>query len=84
MIYGNIDFIKVDSSVVDSVYYNEMTNVLYVKFVDDSIYLYSGIPFSTYQSFLMSESKGNFINTRITGYPYLKLIQNENEKIKLN
>lgn len=71
------DKIDYDSSVIESTSYSELTNSLKVVFKGGATYLYSGVPLSVYKSFLMSESKGSFISTKLKGYPYKKIEHEE-------
>lgn len=68
---------KTDSSVVDSYLYDSLTLTLIVKFANGMKYMYSGVPNTTYNNFVISESKGNFVQKRLKGYPYKKLSHEE-------
>jgi hypothetical protein len=71
--YKEFYFTNVErSSIIKSYVYDEYCNTLVIKFVDNSKYLYSGVPKSIFDRLLMSESKGRFINTYLRkNYPYI-------------
>jgi hypothetical protein len=60
------------SSIVDSYAYDCINCTLVVKFTCGSRYLYSGVPQSVADRFMITPSKGSFINMQLKGYPYLK------------
>ena len=51
---------EVDSSNIKSIGYDSSTESLFVKFNDNSIYVYCEVPEKTYKDFLDSSSKGGY------------------------
>lgn len=58
------------SSVVKSYSYDSINCTLVIKFVNDTVYLYSGVPLSVADRFAITPSKGSFIYRQLKGYPY--------------
>ena len=65
----------VDSSNVEAIGYELDSQELYVRFVKSGrTYVYYGVEPWVYEEFLQSESKGNYLNTRIKDtFPYAEL-----------
>ncbi len=64
-------WVKVKSSNVESVMYDEDQKELFVKFLSGSTYKYRGISVEIAQELFKSPSIGKFLNTRIKGiYQY--------------
>lgn len=61
----NIELIKVESNFIDSVAYDESNKVLYVKFLNNSLYAYYYVDQNIYCNFIKSESKGKFFEANI-------------------
>lgn len=57
--------IKVKSSNIASISYDEEFNILRVKFHTGSIYDYDDVPMELYNKFLKSTSKGKFFHENI-------------------
>jgi hypothetical protein len=65
--------IPVISSNVKSIGYNPKNKITYVKFNNDSMYVYFGVPRETFENFKKAESKGKFLHLHIkNSYSYLK------------
>ena len=65
--------IRVNSSSIRGVGYEEDRNVLYVQFIDGEVYEYLNVPVSDFID-LMNASSGWFVNKRIKPYyDYRKL-----------
>jgi len=60
-----IERIKVESSNVESIGYDEDSKTLIVEFKSGSTYSYNGVPSIVYKKMLESESKGKFLNNNI-------------------
>jgi hypothetical protein len=60
---------EVESSVLAKVAYDAQRQALQVQFRDGSVYVYTGVPFATYQDLLRADSKGRYFNRHIRG-PY--------------
>lgn len=54
-----------ESSLVDSVYYNDNTQELLVTLMSADSYLYSNVPFNVYTSFDAADSLGYYYNTQV-------------------
>lgn len=69
-----MNLIRVDSSSIRAVGYEEDRNVLYVQFIDGDLYEYFGVPVDDFIDLLHAESVGGFVNKRIKPYyDYRKL-----------
>lgn len=63
----------VQSSVVLSIYYNSEKNLLYVKFKQESIYVYFEVSKEIATDFLNSSSKGRYVRNVLWDYDYKRL-----------
>ena len=63
----------VQSSVVLSIYYNSEKNLLYVKFKQESIYVYFDVSKNVAEDFLNSSSKGRYVRKVLWDYDYKRL-----------
>lgn len=61
------------STCVECYTYDSINLTLLVKFSDNSLYLYSGVPISIADRFAITPSKGSFIYHNLKGYPYKKI-----------
>jgi hypothetical protein len=68
-----INLIKVESSNIDKVGYDE--NTLYVLFKNGGFYRYKNVEIEKYDKFLIAESQGKFLNTEIKkgGYEFERI-----------
>ena len=57
--------IRLDSSVIESVGYNHVSQGLIVKFKSGREYLYSNVPFRLYEDFINAQSSGRYFNSYI-------------------
>lgn len=60
-----IERIKVESSNIESIGYEEETKILIVEFKSGSAYSYAGVPSIVFKKMLESDSKGRFLNNNI-------------------
>ncbi|MBB2991073.1 hypothetical protein FHR72_002546 [Mycolicibacterium iranicum] len=59
------DMEPVDSSNIYRIGYDSATEELYVEFSNGRIYVYSGVPQSTYDELFTADSKGSYMNREI-------------------
>lgn len=59
------NMVPVDSSNVAQIGYDSDNIELYVEYISGQIYVYSGVPESTYEELLSSDSKGSYMNREI-------------------
>ena len=65
---------RVDSSAITDIEYEDDRGKLYVRFVDGDRYVYVGVPCEVHRGFLDAESKGGFFAETIRDrFPYNKL-----------
>jgi hypothetical protein len=65
--------IKVNSSLITAVDYDEKTHRLVVEFKNGGTYVYGAVPPELYKDMLYSESIGKFFSTNIKGsFPFEK------------
>ena len=68
-----LPWIKVDSSNLDAVAYDEMTKTLCVMFQNSGLYTYNAVDMDVYTSLVTAESVGRYLNTHIKPFhPYAK------------
>lgn len=63
----NLNRIQVESSNLNSVGYDDETNILEIEFKDNSIYQYSNVPEYIYNELLTADSKGSYLHKNIKG-----------------
>jgi len=69
-----MDRIRVSSTNVLSVGYDEGAQILEVEFKNGGVYSYKGVPKSMHQKFMAAPSKGRFFDASIRDkYPTTKL-----------
>jgi lysyl-tRNA synthetase class 2 len=59
--------IAVESSAIDTVAYNEETQVMTVKFDKGGTYEYAAVPKGVYDALMASDSKGQYFDGNIRG-----------------
>lgn len=65
--------IRVESSELASVGYDEASHVLEVEFVAGGTYRYGGVPLEVYDALMAADSLGRYFNAHIRGhYLYAK------------
>lgn len=69
------EMIPVESSNLKAIGYNPEDQMLYVDFLNNTTYRYSGVPEDVFNAFLESDSKGQFLhrNIKMAGYEYERL-----------
>lgn len=67
--YG-IEMIPVSSSNVQAIGYDEANQLLYVKFNNNTLYCYQGVPIAEFDGLLNASSKGIYLNSNIKKGPY--------------
>jgi KTSC domain len=69
-----MDLIKVESSMIDALGYDEEQQVLEVVFKRTGVYRYRGVPKNVYEELLNAPSKGSYIRDQIIDrYPTERL-----------
>ncbi|MDO7977728.1 KTSC domain-containing protein [Oceanotoga teriensis] len=70
----NIEMVFVESSNLLEVGYDENNELLYVRFKNNSLYFYKGVPKFQYETLLNSQSVGRYFANNIRNfYPYEKI-----------
>lgn len=71
--YG-VEMVAVSSSNVESVGYDENLQILYIRFLNGSLYIYKGVPAGEFQGILNAASVGSYLHRNIKNiYPYERL-----------
>lgn len=71
--YG-VNMVPVSSSNVDSVGYNDEQQILYVRFLNGSLYIYKGVSTYEYDGLLNAPSVGSYLHRNIrNAYPYERI-----------
>lgn len=65
-LFPDIDLMP--SSVIESIKYDPVKEILRVVFLSGSVYDYKKVPASVYQAMKAATSKGTFLNRKIKGY----------------
>lgn len=60
--------LRVESSAVESVGYDERTRTLEIQYAGDRVYRYLDVPPRTYELLLRADSIGAFVNRRVKPY----------------
>lgn len=64
----------VSSSNIDSIGYDDQNQEVYVRFLNNSLYVYKGVPVNEYQSLLEAPSQGSYLNRSFKNvYPYERI-----------
>lgn len=64
----------VNSSNIAEVGYNEENQEVYVRFLNNSLYVYKGVPVFEYEGLINSPSLGSYINRNYKSvYPYERI-----------
>ena len=66
---------QVESSNLESVYWDSETEVLYIKFLNGSLYKYEDVPEDVYNELMEADSHGQYFYWEIRegGYSYERL-----------
>jgi len=71
--YG-VDMIEVSSSNVGSIGYDENLQLLYIRFLNGSLYIYKGVPIMEFHGLLNASSVWSYLHRNIKNlYPYERL-----------
>ena len=68
-----IKMVKVESSCIKSIGYDEEKSELFVEFKSGQIYKYPNCSKTLYENFMNSSSKGRFLNDYLVGDVYQKV-----------
>ena len=71
---ADITMISVVSSNIESIGYDENTQILRVKFLNSTMYEYKNVPVMEYEQLKNASSVGSYFNRNISrSYPYEKV-----------
>lgn len=64
----------VDSSNIESIGYDEDNTTVYVRFLNNSVYTYKGVPSHEYENLLNAPSVGSYLHRNFKNvYPYERI-----------
>ena len=63
--YYGVQMIEVSSSNVASVGYDETAQILYVRFINGTLYIYKGVPIMEFHGLLNASSVGSYLHRNI-------------------
>lgn len=64
----------VSSSNIESIGYDEQNQIVYVRFLNESIYIYKGVPEFEFQNLLEAPSHGSYLHRNFKNvYPYERI-----------
>lgn len=67
----NTEWHQVSSSNIEAVRYDEENQIVYVRFLDGSIYAYKGVPEQEFENLKTAPSVGSYFNRNYKNvYPY--------------
>jgi hypothetical protein len=70
----NVTMIPVDSSNVESIGYDEIEQILYVRFLTNTLYIYKGVPQYEFDGLCNAPSVGSYLHRNIKNiYPYERI-----------
>lgn len=65
------EMIPVSSSNIDSIGYDEQNQAVYVRFLNNSLYVYKGVPEYEFRNLLEAPSHGSYLHRNFKNvYPY--------------
>lgn len=65
------EMIQVSSSNIDCIGYDEQEEIVYVRFLNGSLYVYKGVPIHEYENLLQAPSHGSYLHRNFKNvYPY--------------
>ena len=68
---NNAEMISVASSNVGAIGYDEVNQMLYVSFLNNSLYVYKGVPIIEFEGLKNAPSVGSYLHRNIKNlYPY--------------
>ena len=68
------EMIHVESSNVDSVGYDEQTEIVYIRFLSGSLYIYKGVPKFEFENLRDAPSVGSYLHRNYKNvYPYERI-----------
>lgn len=71
--YG-VEMINVSSSNVECVGYDESSTTLYIRFLDNTMYIYKGVPLAEFEGLRNAPSIGSYLHRNIKSmYPYERI-----------
>ncbi|WP_321515857.1 KTSC domain-containing protein [Marinifilum fragile] len=64
----------VSSSNIESIGYDEQEEIVYVRFLNGSLYVYKGVPIHEYENLLQAPSHGSYLHRNYKNvYPYERI-----------
>ena len=71
---NNVKMISVNSSNVSEVGYDEQDQIVYVRFLNGTLYIYKGVPKYDFDGLLNAPSVGSYLHRNYKNvYPYERL-----------
>ncbi|KYH30637.1 hypothetical protein CLTEP_25340 [Clostridium tepidiprofundi DSM 19306] len=71
---NNVEMISVSSSNVDKIGYDRENQVVYVRFLNNSLYIYKGVPEFEFNALLNASSVGSYLHRNYKNiYPYERI-----------
>ena len=71
---SNVEMIGVNSSNVESIGYDEENQTLYVNFLNNTVYIYKGVPVGEFEGLRNAPSIGSYLHRNIKNlFPYERI-----------
>lgn len=71
----NVKMIQVSSSNIECIGYDEDNEIVHVKFLNNTEYIYKGVPRSMFEGLINAPSIGSFLHRNFKNvYPYERVL----------
>lgn len=71
---NNINMIPVSSSNIESLGYDDQNGIVYVRFMNGTLYIYKGVPKHEFDGLLNAPSIGSYLHRNFKNvYPYERI-----------
>lgn len=71
---SNVEMKSVSSSNIESIGYDEQNQIVYVRFLNGTLYCYNGVPIHDFEGLLNAPSIGSYLHRNYKNvYPYERL-----------
>ena len=67
--------LKIKSSIISQVEYNQNNQTLMVELKNGGMYQYQNVPKNLFKNFLRAKSKGRYFSSRIVGKDFRKIVR---------
>lgn len=72
---NGVTMISVSSSNIHSIGYDKQNQLVYVRFLNNSLYVYQGVPESEFENLLRASSCGRYLHQRFINVYHCRKIE---------